>query len=365
MARPPRLIRTIDRSSSAVSSTAARRESRSCSCGRASSTAGRPPSRKRACRPASASRSASTSSGGATTPAPDSRIRSAAAPSGGTAARIGRPAARYSNTFPESTPLPRPPASGIRSSSASESRCSSSARRARRVRDQLEPVAEAERLRPLAVGRAEVADEAGDDVEPRVGERLQERPRVALAEERAGVGDPEARRRGRYSSPAKSSKSQPFAIVTTGPRGLERARLLGDRLRDARRSRRRWRGDEAGDRARRPSPSRGRRRDSARAVRVRDERVAQVGEPASRRSPACTAAPTRCTDAGGDRRDHGVDPSRRARSGSPPGSRSGSSSRSRRARAAAARRAAPASRRAPSPVVPCSSSAGLRPFGPT
>ena len=42
---------------------------------------------------------------------------------------------------------------------------------ARHVRDQLEPVAEPERLRPLAVGRAEVADEAGDDVEPGVGER--------------------------------------------------------------------------------------------------------------------------------------------------------------------------------------------------
>ena len=54
---------------------------------------------------------------------------SAAAPSGGTTARIGRSAARYSNTFPERMPRPRPPASGIRSSSASESRCSSSARR--------------------------------------------------------------------------------------------------------------------------------------------------------------------------------------------------------------------------------------------
>ena len=59
-------------------------------------------------------------------PAPVSRIRSAAAPSGGTAARIGRPDAMYSNTFPESTPLPRPPASGISSRSASESRCSAS-----------------------------------------------------------------------------------------------------------------------------------------------------------------------------------------------------------------------------------------------
>ena len=64
---------------------------------------------------------------------------------------------------------------------------------ARHVRDQLEPVAERERLGPLAVGRAEVADEARDDVlEPGPGERPQERARVALAEEAAGVGDPEA-----------------------------------------------------------------------------------------------------------------------------------------------------------------------------
>ena len=57
------------------------------------------------------------------------RISSAAAPSGGTSARIGRSAARYSNTLPLSTPLPRPPASGISSRSASESRWSSSERR--------------------------------------------------------------------------------------------------------------------------------------------------------------------------------------------------------------------------------------------
>ncbi len=118
----------------------------------------------------------------------------AAAPSGGTTARIGRSAARYSNTFPERTPRPRPPASGIRSSSASESRWSSSERRRGNVRDQLEPVAEPEALGPLAVGGAEVADEAGDDVEPRLGERGQERPRVAPAEEAAGVRDPEAGR---------------------------------------------------------------------------------------------------------------------------------------------------------------------------
>src|SRR5215210_5071190 len=68
-----------------------------------------------------AARSPSTSSGATTIPAPVSRIRSAAAPSGGTAARIGRSAARYSKTFADSTPRPRPPDSGISNSSASES----------------------------------------------------------------------------------------------------------------------------------------------------------------------------------------------------------------------------------------------------
>ena len=60
----------------------------------------------------------------------------------------------------------------MRSSSASESRCSSSDRRRGTVRDQLEPVAETELLGPLAVGGAEVADEAGDDVEPGLGAAL-------------------------------------------------------------------------------------------------------------------------------------------------------------------------------------------------
>ena len=92
---------------------------------------------------------------------------------------------------------------------------------ARDVRDELEPVAEPERLGPLAVGRAEVADEAGDRVEVGLGERGQERPRVALAEE-APVCVIRKRSAGRYSRPAKSSKSQPFGIVTRAAR-IERS----------------------------------------------------------------------------------------------------------------------------------------------
>src|SRR5207237_6393373 len=60
---------------------------------------------------------------------------------------------------------------------------------------QLEAVAEAELLRPLPVGRSEVADEAGDDVEVGRRERLEKRPRTPLAEKAPGVGDPEALRR--------------------------------------------------------------------------------------------------------------------------------------------------------------------------
>ena len=168
-----------------------------------------------------ASRSAraipSTSSGATTTPAPASRISSAAAPSGGTTARIGRSAARYSNTFPESTPLPA--AAGLRDQQQQRLRVALELERAaaRRVRDQLEPVAEAERLGPLAVGRAEVAEEARDDVVEAELQRGQERPRVALAEERAGVRDPEAarpactraRRSRRSRSRSRSSRPAP------------------------------------------------------------------------------------------------------------------------------------------------------------
>src|SRR5205823_237678 len=62
----------------------------------------------------------------------------------------------------------------------------------RYVRVQLEAVAQPELLRPLPICGAEVPDEAHDDVEIGRGERLEERPRAPLAEEAAGVGDPEA-----------------------------------------------------------------------------------------------------------------------------------------------------------------------------
>src|SRR5207244_2589830 len=89
-------------SSSASSPTRARREIRS----RRPGSSGRPsraPARQRDSRPTSASRIAPASSGGTTMPAFASRIRRAAAPSGATAARIGRSAARDSKIFAGST----------------------------------------------------------------------------------------------------------------------------------------------------------------------------------------------------------------------------------------------------------------------
>src|SRR5581483_752916 len=176
-------------------------------------------------------------------------------------------------------------------------------RRARRVGDQLQPVAEAEALRPLAVGGAEVADEARDHVEPRVVQRLQERARVALAEEAARVRDPE---------PARRPVLEPGHVVEVAavrdrhhrPARPERARLLRDRLRHAR-DRVRLPRDEPGDRlvhallradggALRP------------AMGVGDERVAQVGEPAR----AGRLAHRRADEVDGGRRrgrDDGVD----------------------------------------------------------
>src|SRR5581483_9066091 len=61
----------------------------------------------------------------------------------------------------------------------------------RRVRVEIEAVAEPERLGPLAVGRAEVADETRGDGQVGAGEGLQERPRAALPEEAARVRDRE------------------------------------------------------------------------------------------------------------------------------------------------------------------------------
>ena len=157
--------------------------------------------------------SAATSSGATTTPAWARRTSSAATPSVGTAARIGRSAARYSKIFPDGTvlrahPHPEEQEERLRVALQLERRTT------RHVRDLLDALAEPELVRELAIRRAQAADEARDDIVFGFRERRQERTRIAVAEERAGVRDPELLS-GWYSRPSKSSKSQPFGIVST------------------------------------------------------------------------------------------------------------------------------------------------------
>src|SRR4051794_851878 len=205
-------------SRSASSSTRPLRESRR----RQSSESGVPsrlPACQRRWRSCSASRSASTSSDGTTTPAAVSRTSFAAAPSGGTAARIGRSAARYSKIFPVRTPRPRPPDSGIRRSSASESRWSSSEwRRDTSPSSSMRSPSPSDSAYSRSAARKSPAKRA----------TTSSRPDSASAR-RNGFGSrfpwkwPACviRRRSLEwcSRPAKSSKSQPLAIVTTLPFG--------------------------------------------------------------------------------------------------------------------------------------------------
>ena len=103
----------------------------------------------------------------------------------------------------------------------------------RRVGDQLELVAEPALRRPLAVGRAEVAEEARLHVEAGLVERGQERARVALAEEAAGVRDPEALS-GRVVEAGEVVEVAAVRDRHDLPLRREAARLVGDRVRDAR-----------------------------------------------------------------------------------------------------------------------------------
>ena len=299
-------------------------------------------------------------------PPPRRRSRGSAPRRHRRAARRRGSAARQRGTRTPSRrgrPRPRPPASGISRSRASESRWSSSERRRVTYGIELEPVAEAEPFGPLAVGRPEVADEAGDDVEPGLGQRGEERPRVAPAEEAAGVRDPEARR-GMVARSRRSRRSRaPFAIVTTRPLGSNAACLLGDRVGS---------GDD------RVGVARDEPRDAVLAllldpgqpplvaapVRVGDERVAEVGDPAGCRSRRFTAAPTKCTELGGDVVSTTSIPSRRTiRIAAGIAVRfqvtfsSGTSSRRPKSRAWMPTRSRP--------CLPCSSCAGRRPRGPT
>ena len=290
------------RASAAISSTRARRESLSSSA-LASSTEGSPPFANRPCRPTSASRIAVDVVG---------RDDDAGA---GLADQLGSCAVGRDNgedraagrEVLENLPREHALAATARVGDEQEQRLRVAlvAQRlaARQVVDQLEPVAESERVRPLAVRRAEVADEARDGVEVGVVERLQERPRIALAEEATRVRDAEASP-GRYSSPAKSSKSQPFAIDAHLSARVELAHLGRDRLGDT--------GDRVGaarDELRHllvrglAGPRRSR---VVATVLVRDERIAKIGDPA-RAGRTLDGRADEVDRRGRRRRDHRVD----------------------------------------------------------
>ena len=183
----------------------------------------------------------------------------------------------YSKTLPERTPLPRPSSLGDQQEQRLRVALERQGLGARRIREELQPVAKPERLGPGAIGLAEVAEEARDDVEPRVGERLEKRPRVAASEEAPGVRDAEAVRGMALEA---DDVVEVGAVRDRHDRALrvERPRLLADRLRDA--------DDRVGARGNEPRDAlvqgrfRLRRRRVRPPVRMRDERVAEIGDPA-------------------------------------------------------------------------------------
>ena len=119
---------------------------------------------------------------------------------------------------------------------------------------------------------------------------------VALAEEAAGMRDPKPLS-GVVLEPAKSSKSQPFGIVATGPRGSMRA----TRPRSPR-TRKRSRPLGARRHARRPRRSSPSPRTATLSARRCGCATIESRRSASQRAPVafCTAAPTRWMESGGD-----------------------------------------------------------------
>ena len=102
----------------------------------------------------------------------------------------------------------------------------------RQVIEQLEPIAETERLHPLPIGGAKVADETHDDVvQAGLGEGGQERARVALAEEAPRVRDPEALS-GLVLEAGEVVEVGAVGNHAHGAGRVEAAHLVGDRLRD-------------------------------------------------------------------------------------------------------------------------------------
>ena len=180
----------------------------------------------------------------------------------------------------------------------------------RHERKKLDAVADPDPLGVLAVGGAEVADEAGDHVGRRAGERVEEWPGIATAEEAARVRDPEAVA-GRVRKPGELVEVGAVLDHGETARRRERGGLPRDRPRD---------GDDRVRLARDESRERALTADLPAPVRERDERIAEVGDPADagrplrgrpdevdgsgrrRRQDDVDAVATHEPDRGGDRR---------------------------------------------------------------
>ena len=143
------------------------------------------------------------------------------------------------------------------------------------------------------------------DVESGVGERLQKRLRVSLAEEASGMSDPEARRRC-VAEPCDIVEVAPVRDRDDPAARREAPHLVCDRIGDAR--------DGVGASRHEPCHAlvdpllRAHRRRSRRAGA--DARTRESRRSASHFAPVarCTAAPTKWMELGGRGRDHRVDP---------------------------------------------------------
>ena len=272
-----------------------------------SSTSGEPSARASARgAPRAPSRIAAASSGGATTPGPVSRISSAAAPSGGTTARIGRPDGDVLEHLPREHAL----APAARLGDEQQQRLRVALERERRPRAARTGVSSSRSPRPsvsahVAVGLAEVAEEARHDVEPESasacrngrGSRRPKKLPVCVIRKRSDGG---------RSSPATSSKSAPFGIVTTGPRGAS-ARVSAEIASETHVIASARDGDEAARRGRASPPS-----PSSRSCRRADARARRASR-GGRRPSGCPvaraiAAAIRCVEPRRRRRDDDVDP---------------------------------------------------------
>ena len=194
------------------------RESRSRSSS-ASSTAGSPPSRKRAWSSSSAARIPSTSSGATTTPAPVSRMS------------VGRRAVRRHDRED------RPAGGEVLEDLPGEDALAPAARVGHEQEQGLGVALEPKRLRARRYGISSSRSPSPSDSRPlavgssgsrrRSARRRRHPSRASACRNGRGSRFPKKlpacvirkRGAGSYSSPAKSSKSQPLAIVRTAPRG--------------------------------------------------------------------------------------------------------------------------------------------------